>query len=286
MRKTVFAICAVALSFAFSLTASAQTYEMQLNAVSPGTAPGGATVRLTGHNFGAAQAGHRVVIVHESHVMRLMRVSSWSNTQIVAVVPRDAMAGRSTIAILNPTGQAGVVNASRHVPFNVMATLKPGTAAAIKPGLGKLPGGAVTPKAPIQRIGCAVDPAVEPLRVLHPRKQPDGTYVFWLQASLKNLGTSAFSAAAGQAQYTLRMGNRVLHTRNLTNLAAGARVDAGKTIGGWRLSDEFPPDFSLEIVYGPDIRLDNNPQNDDCRMNNNKKTLSGAEVLRVLGTVR
>ncbi|HEX7045281.1 MAG TPA: hypothetical protein VF203_11775 [Burkholderiales bacterium] len=169
-----------------------------------------------------------------------------------------------------------------------VSTLKPGVAANIKgaPGMGGSAAGVqrLQPKGPI-RLACSVDPAAQPLRVVHVRKGPDRTYVFYLVAPVKNLGSSTFRANRGQAEITLRMGTRVVNRQPLTVLAPGATRDGGTTISGWRLSDEFPPDFTLEISYDPDIRVDGNPENDDCRMTNNKATLSGAEVLRVLRTV-
>lgn len=285
VNKTLSAIFAAALSIAFNATAAAAGYEMRLDAVAPATASAGATVRLTGSNFGAAQAGHRVVLRDDkTGALQGMRVSSWSNTQITAVVPAQAKAGANTIAILNPVGQAGPVNASRHAPFTVMASLKPGVLAkATTPaaGIGKTPAG-VLPKASLGAIGCTVDLAVEPLRVYGLRGGINGLYGFTVEGNVKNAGTTAFTASAGQTQYTLRLGSRVLKTGNITTLAPGARIRADHIIDGWRLSDEFPPNFTLELAYDPDIRIDNNTQNDDCRMTNNKQTLSGAEVLRLI----
>lgn len=50
----------------------------------------------------------------------------------------------------------------------------------------------------------------------------------------------------------------------------------------WNISSpaegEFPPSYMLEIGYDPDIRIDGNPNNDDCRLGNNRLERSGAEV--------
>src|SRR5690606_24626868 len=105
------------------------------------------------------------------------------------------------------------------------ATLKPGVAANIKnaPGIGGSATGVqrLQPQGPIQ-LACSVDPAAQPLRVIHARKIPDGTYVFYLSALVKNVGSSTFRASTGQAEATLRMGTRVLKRAPLTVLAPGA----------------------------------------------------------------
>ncbi|HEY8553713.1 MAG TPA: hypothetical protein VIL43_04125 [Burkholderiales bacterium] len=163
------------------------------------------------------------------------------------------------------------------------ATLKPGVATNIKPGMSGTQ--QLQLKGPI-KLTCSVDLAAEPLKIVHVRKASDGTYTFYLSARIKNVGSSTFRANAGQAAAILWHGSRVLTRVPITVLTAGATRDAGTTISRWRLSDEFPPDFTLQISYDPDIGSDGNPENDDCRMTNNKATLSGAEVTRLLSTVR
>ena len=45
---------------------------------------------------------------------------------------------------------------------------------------------------------------------------------------------------------------------------------------------EFTPVFEARLSFDPDIRLDGNPSNDDCRMNNNRKRLSGQTINAML----
>jgi hypothetical protein len=194
-----------------------------------------------------------------------------------------------------PTLKPGVVQPQ--VKPKVQPQLKPGSgltqpqispdaARQMQPGI-RTPGATPTPRVPPGgfHAGCAIDPAAEPMRAIHVRRDTrNNTYLFWLSAVVKNVGTEAYEGGAGQAQATLREGNRVIVTRSFTRLAPGQTISMGTTITGWRTSDEFPPDYTLEISYGPDIRIDGNPKNDDCRMNNNKTVLSGQQILNVIRT--
>lgn len=294
MRKILFTISALAAFIASPIPHAQAAYEMQLNSLSPPSGIAGATVRLIGTNFGASQAGHRVVISHNAtHALRNMTVTSWSNTQIVAVVPSDVMSGASSIAILNPTGEAGVVNASRHAPYTVMPTLKPGIAQGIgKQGFGKhtIPGKG--PQLQIRPAGCP-DPAVVELKPGWPRRNADGTYTFHVLAIMKNVGTATFDSQRRQTQITLREGSRVLKSGTWSSprattvvLEPGQGFSENHVVERWSPSSEFLADFSAEISYDPDIRMDGNPQNDDCGAGNNRKTLSVAELRRLLSTVR
>lgn len=267
----------------------AHAYEMQLNSVSPASAPAGATVQLNGSGFGAAQAGHRVIIRYASGVTRNMAVTSWGNTQIGAIVPSDASAGASTIAILNPTGKKGPVNASQHVPFNVIVTLKPG----VVKGIGNpndstgLPG--IKPPLQLKAVGCP-DPAIYDLKPAWPAKNSDGTYSFRLLALTKNVGAVPFESARRQTQITLKEGSRVLLSEPWSSpmaesvvLAPGQGFSAVFLVSHWNPSSEFLADFSAELSYDPDIYIDSNPKNDDCGRGNNRKVLTVGEVRRLLG---
>ncbi len=54
----------------------------------------------------------------------------------------------------------------------------------------------------------------------------------------------------------------------------------------WNMSPpaegEFPPSYVLEIGYNPDIRIDGNPNNDDCRLGSNRLERSGAQMRTLL----
>lgn len=57
-----------------------------------------------------------------------------------------------------------------------------------------------------------------------------------------------------------------------TNLPAGQSVVWTDTFHPF----EFPASYSAQVVFDPDIRLDGNPQNDDCRSSNNHGSLTTA----------
>jgi hypothetical protein len=45
---------------------------------------------------------------------------------------------------------------------------------------------------------------------------------------------------------------------------------------------EFAPSFIARISYDPDITMDGNKQNDDCRNDNNSRTISADTVSALL----
>jgi hypothetical protein len=152
-----------------------------------------------------------------------------------------------------------------------------------------LPG--IAPQA-IKPAGCA-DPSVVELRPGWPRRNADGTYTFHLLAITKNVGSAEFESLRRQTLITLREGPRVLRSEVWSSaradtvvLAPGQGFSTVYVVERWNPSSEFLADFTGEISYDPDIRIDNNRKNDDCVMTNNKRTLSVAELRRLLSTVR
>ncbi|GAQ94575.1 hypothetical protein TAGGR_1759 [Thermodesulfovibrio aggregans] len=77
---------------------------------------------------------------------------------------------------------------------------------------------------------------------------------------------------------------RLVAKKNFQNLNPGQQItvtyernwDAASTSEG-----EFPSSYRVVIVYDPDIRMDGNPKNDDCNLNNNEKERSGADINRL-----
>ncbi len=107
------------------------------------------------------------------------------------------------------------------------------------------------------------------------------------RAVVANKGNKDYDGKLGQAlaQLTLKKSwdpghPEVMTTADITHLAKGAGRNAG---GSFRLADYLragcaPPlkpteccrevQILLKIVFDPDIRADNNPNNDDCNPNN------------------
>jgi hypothetical protein len=139
----------------------------------------------------------------------------------------------------------------------------------------------------LPRAGCP-DPAVT-LRVGWPGRNADGTYTFRLLASIVNQGSAPFHSQRRQTHITLSEGPRVLLSEvwaspalNTVDLAPGAGISAVALVANWNPRSEFLADFTAQISYDPDIRMDSNPQNDDCNAANNIARLSVTEVRRVL----
>jgi len=105
---------------------------------------------------------------------------------------------------------------------------------------------------------------------------------------VKNVGDKPFlnkgrPGCAGIYLYAVPMGGQpqLVQKIDMVDLAPGAT----QTIThqrDWDASSpnegEFPPSFRLAISYDPDIRMDSNPDNDDCNMNNNRIEKSGTEI--------
>jgi hypothetical protein len=294
MKKTLLAVNVLMLMLVLVLapfSSADAAYTMDLNSVSPNSGQPGSMVRLAGNKFGAVQAGHRVILRHESGSYREMAVTRWGNTGIDVAIPSDAKTGANTIFIANPPTQPGRTDASRPVAFTIPVMLKPGIAAAIGnagPGVG-LPAGTKTPQLQMKAVGCP-DPAITELRVGWPAKNPDGTYTFRVVAIVTNVGQAPFESARRQTGITLKEGPRVLSSgvwpsrmAETIALARGEAFSQVATVTRWSPTSEFLTDFTAELSYDPDIRMDSNPKNDDCGAGNNRKVLTVAEVRRQLG---
>ncbi len=100
---------------------------------------------------------------------------------------------------------------------------------------------------------------------------------------VKNVGKKEFKGGGGMAY--LYEGSTLRKTKVFSTLAPGATMSlsfdrtwyASSTSEG-----EFPPIYKLMILYDPDILMDSNKDNDDCNINNNKLTRSGAAINEML----
>ena len=71
---------------------------------------------------------------------------------------------------------------------------------------------------------------------------------------------------------------RLMHSQPFANLRVGAQQEIRLGVPGWRVSQEFPPTYEFVIEYDPDIAVDGNRANDDCRSSNNRRTIRGDEI--------
>ena len=107
-----------------------------------------------------------------------------------------------------------------------------------------------------------------------------------IKAVVKNLGKAAYESAPNQQSvqlYEKPQGGpaRMVSSRSLTRLAPGAMVGTAYTRNWYSASPsegEFPPSYIGIITYDPDIRMDGNPRNDDCRDDNNRLERSGTAI--------
>jgi len=104
-----------------------------------------------------------------------------------------------------------------------------------------------------------------------------------ITAVLQNTGQAAYRTGSHQQTITLARDNAPVKTRRFGNMSPGGRTfiryDENVSIHGY---GEFTPTFHAYLSYDPDIRIDGNPANDDCRANDNRKSLSGNVVNALL----
>ncbi len=132
------------------------------------------------------------------------------------------------------------------------------------------------------RLACP-DPAAAELRLTNIRVRSEGSarhYDFDVVGTIRNLGAAAWSSGRGQQVAGLKRGAATVASRDFVSLAPGASFTLTTRMSLYS-ADEFPPGVELSIGYDPDIRLDGNPANDDCRSGNNLRRLSGHELLRL-----
>ncbi len=96
---------------------------------------------------------------------------------------------------------------------------------------------------------------------------------------IKNVGSKAFSGGGGMAY--LYEGNTLRKTKNFSYIAPGTTISLFYE-RNWNSSSpsegEFPPKYKLVILYDPDILMDGNKNNDDCKITNNRKERSGSGI--------
>ncbi len=105
-----------------------------------------------------------------------------------------------------------------------------------------------------------------------------GSGMVRIEAEIANVGGAAYHSHGGQQFVAMRTaGGAPIGQRDFVNLEPGESfVFAAER--RWNPASEFLEGFGVAITYDPDIRLDANPQNDDCRMADNTASLSPAEI--------
>lgn len=256
--------------------------------VSPNHGPAGRQVLLLTNQSSAMDTNYwRPVFQDSMGMVRPMPVQSSNPGQIYAFIPEGARVGRGTIALLKPN--ATVANSEHKLPFNVDAVvsgISQGPAAPLlKPNVGNntgvnqpfaaLPGTSKTQLPPMSAVRCP-DPAADRIdtRILTRQGQTQGQVE--IVGVVRNLG-GAYESSPNQQLVLLYENASVIARQPFQNLASGGEVRV-RVVRNWLSSTEFPPDYRLVVQYGPDIRIDNNPKNDDCQPANNTRQLGGRAI--------
>lgn len=134
--------------------------------------------------------------------------------------------------------------------------------------------------------GCNIDPEAR-LTLSNIRRNSDGSYNFTLNAGVSNVGSADYQS--GNNQQGARLYPTGSSRTTLANLNSWSNLPAGRSVStqfhvrNYRTSTEFFTGYTLRISYDPDIRMDGNPNNDDCRNSNNVISIDQASVHRQLG---
>ncbi len=130
------------------------------------------------------------------------------------------------------------------------------------------------------------DPAVQRIDFAIVSKTSQFSGKVRITGVIKNVGLEPYISGPNQQAvylYEGPMGGKanLVATKKFQNLNPGQEV---KVIyeRNWHASSpaegEFPPSYRVLISYDPDIRMDGNPKNDDCNINNNQMERSGTEI--------
>jgi hypothetical protein len=98
-----------------------------------------------------------------------------------------------------------------------------------------------------------------------------------ITAVATNAGLQAFNSSEGQQSLRISQGGDILATQPFEDLEPGASVSVSVETD-WNAAAEFVADFVGRITYDPDILIDGNEENDDCRTVDNELTLPAVQV--------
>lgn len=149
-------------------------------------------------------------------------------------------------------------------------------------------------KTPIRPVPPCLDPAAFEIRFEIVRRDTPFRGRVRITGVVKNIGTAPFTCNPGSMQASAHLyelppgavsGGTLRGHTDFSSLAVNGTVTVSYE-RDWDSSSpaegEFPTSFRLMIVYDPDILLDGNKANDDCKINNNTKSRSGTEINALL----
>jgi hypothetical protein len=135
--------------------------------------------------------------------------------------------------------------------------------------------GGCPPENLLSEIDCP-DPAVTNLQV-EVLEKSGSTGTIRVTGTVTNVGLQTFDSSPGQQSIRMTRGNTQVATQAFEDLAPGESLSISVEAEWDRLS-EFLVGYTVRITYDPDIFIDANEENDDCRTANNSRTISVEEI--------
>lgn len=130
----------------------------------------------------------------------------------------------------------------------------------------------------LDAIDC-MDPAVATVEV-EVLEKDGSTGRIRITGTVINVGLQTFDSSEGQQAVELVESNTVVATTTFVDLETAEEVTVTYETA-WNSASEFLPDYTVRLSYDPDIFIDGNEENDDCRTANNSRTLTAAEINEV-----
>ncbi len=132
----------------------------------------------------------------------------------------------------------------------------------------------------VEQLDCP-NPAATDITFSVVSRTGEFTGVVRVTGTVQNIGLQDFDSSAGQQSIRLLQDGIEVASGEFTDLSAGESTSISFT-RAWDASSpaegEFPPTYRVTISYDPDITLDGNPNNDDCRTSDNTREESGSQI--------
>jgi hypothetical protein len=123
------------------------------------------------------------------------------------------------------------------------------------------------------------------LAVRNTTRNGNGSFNFDLVAQVKNVGTGNYLSGPNQQAIVLAeaAGSNPLRQGQFQNLNTGQQFQTLYRVRNYWTSTEFFTGYRVSLQFDPDIRLDGNPNNDECGPRNNTAVMSQDQLNRALG---
>jgi len=277
-------------SFTWVSSARAHTVNVRINRLSATRLPKGSIIKIYGTGFGSRNSRNLLrLLPSRGRSAYPLQIRQWRNDYVEGKLP-GVSNGRYILQLQR------FVSGHHHAANRQTLTIIPLASRLLRPGINfkastlrKKPGRTTFAKIPRLTRNCP-DPALYNIHIRPHGRSADGKHRFLVYAIIKNVGRATYISRRNQQNVVLKFGSRTLKTSPWISRSYGVNMAPGQAATGeiylfnsWNpRPGEFAVSFSARLNYGPDIRRDGNPQNDDCRNSNNSKTLSVREVNRRL----